>query len=169
MTIQTDILQPVLPALIKLFDIDATAITGTVYRFTEMTNNGAAVVWGGNTYSPFPIKIEGMAATSTGAPARPRLSVSAIDGVFGFLVAQHEDMTGALLIYRETFATYLGTSISMPPSTYTLSKKLDDNKTGIIFELKSYLDVENKWLPARQMLRDGALSFPGLGVNKSTK
>lgn len=169
MTIQTDILQPALPALIKLFDIDATAITSSIYRFTEMTNAGSAVVWGGNTYTPFPIKIEGMSATSTGAPARPKLSVSAIDGFFSALMATHEDLTGAQLTYRETFSTYLGTSISMPPLYYTLAKKLDDNKTGIIIELKSPLDIESKWLPFRQMLRDGQLPFPGLGVNKSTR
>ena len=169
MTINTDVLKPALPALIKLFDIDATAITGSVYRFTTMTNAGIAVSWGGNSYTPFPIKLEGVAASSTEAPARPRLSVSAIDGFFGALISQHEDMVGAQITYRETFSTYLGTSISMPPSYFTVAKKLDDNKTGVIFELKSSLDIEGKWLPARQMLRDGSLPFPGLGVNKSTK
>jgi lambda family phage minor tail protein L len=169
MTIQQDIQKPALPALIKLFEIDATAITGSVYRFTPMTNGGAAVNWGGFDWSPFPIELTGISHTSTGAPARPRLSVSNIDGFFRFLVGAYEDMTGAKFIYRETFATYLGTSISMPPLYYTLAKKLDDNKTGIVFELKSAGDVESKWLPARQMLRDGALPFPGLGVNKSTR
>jgi lambda family phage minor tail protein L len=168
MTIQTDVLQPVLPALIKLFDIDATAITGSVYRFTDMTNSGSSVVWNGNTYSPYPIKIDGISSTSTGAPARPRLYVTAIDGFFSALMALHEDMTGAQLIYRETFSTYLGTSISMPPLYLTLSQPIVNDMTGIVFELKSSLDVEKKWLPARQMLRDGNLPFPGLGVNKST-
>ena len=169
MTIQTDILQPVLPALIKLYDVDATAITGSVYRFTEMTNGvGGQVSWGGNNYTPFPIKLEGMSVTSTGAPGRPKLTVATIDGFWSALISQHEDMIGAQIIYRETLATYLGTSISMPPIYYTIAKKVSDNKSGIVFELKSSIDVESKWLPNRQMLRDGDLPFPGLGVNKST-
>lgn len=169
MTIKQDIQQPVLPALVKLFEIDANAITGSVYRFTPMTNGGVKVSWGGFDWDPFPMELEGISHTSTGAPSRPKLTVSNIDGFFRFLVNSYEDMTGAKLIYRETFASYLGTSISMPPLYYTLAKKLEDSKIGIIFELKSAGDVESKWLPARQMLRDGALPFPGLGVNKSTR
>jgi lambda family phage minor tail protein L len=169
MTIKQDIQKPVLPALIKLFEIDGSAITGSVYRFTPMTNNGVKVNWGGFDYDPFPIAIDGMSTTSTGAPSRPKLSVSVIDGLFGFLVSQFEDMTGAKLTYRETFANYLNTSISMPPTYYELAKKLSDEPTGIVFELKSATDVESKYLPAQQMLRDGELAFPGLGVNKSTR
>jgi phage-related protein len=169
MTIRQDIQKPELLALIKLFEIDGSAITGSVYRFTPMTNGGIKISWGGFDWDPFPIALEGISFTSTGAPGRPRLSVSNVDNFFRFLVTQYQDMTGAKLTYRETFSTYLGTSISMPPLYYTLAKKLDDNPTGIIFELKSPLDVESKWLPARQMLRDGPLPFPGLGVNKSTQ
>jgi lambda family phage minor tail protein L len=169
MTIKQDLQKPVLPALIKLFEIDAATITGSVYRFTPMTNAGVKVNWGGFDWDPFPIAIEGMSTTSTGAPARPKLSVSVIDGFFGFLVSQYEDMTGAKLTYRETFSTYLGTSISMPPVYYTLAKKLSDEPAGIVFELKSATDFESKFLPAQQMLRDGDLPYPGLGVNKSTR
>lgn len=169
MTIQQDILKPVLPALIRLFEIDANAINGTVYRLTDMTNGVAKVNWGGFDWDPFPIKISGISLSSSGAPTRPQLSVSAVDGLFMFLVTTYDDMTGAKLTYRETFSNYIGTSISMPPLNYTLAKKLPDSKSAIIFELKSPLELETKFLPARQMLRDGGLPFPGLGVNKSTR
>lgn len=169
MTIAQDLQKPALPALIKLFEIDATAITGSVYRFTPMTNGAVKVNWGGFDWDPFPIDLQGISHTSSGAPARPKVSVSNVDGFFRFLVNQYEDLTGAKLIYRETFSSYLGTSISMPPLYYTLAKKLEDNKIAIIFELKSAGDVDNKWLPSRQMLRDSPLPFPGLGVNKSTR
>lgn len=169
MTIQQDILKPVLPALIRLFEIDANAINGTVYRLTDMTNGIAKINWGGFDWDPFPIFLTGISHTSTGAPSRPQLSVSNIDGLFMFLVNTYDDMTGAILTYRETFSTYIGTSISMPPLIYTLAKKLPDSKSGMIFELKSALEVDKKFLPARQMLRDGELAFPGLGVNKSTR
>lgn len=169
MTIRQDLQKPALPALIKLFEIDGSAITGQIYRFTPMTDSAGAVAWGGFSWQPFPIALDGVAHTSAGAPARPKLTVASLDGLFGFLVSQYQDMTGALLAYRETFATYLNTSLSMPPVYYTLAKVLQNDKNGIVFELKSATDFESKYLPARQMLRDGELAFPGLGVNKSTR
>lgn len=168
MTLAQDLQQPVLPAVIELFDIDALVISGTVYRFTPMTNAGAAVVWGGNTYLPIPIRITGVNQTSAGAPARPKLEVTNIDHFFGALASTLQDMVGAKVIYRHTFSTYLGTSISSAPMTYTINKKLSQNKTGISFELKSALDLDRAKLPKRQMLRDGVDGFPGLGINKRT-
>ena len=168
MTIQNDLIKHNLPAYIELFDIDALAINGQYYRYTPMVGATSNIVWGGHQYYPFPIAISGIEHTSSGAPARPQLSISNIDRFFGTLMKTLQDMVGAEVIYRRTFATYINTYISSAPLRYKINKKLSDNKIGVIVELKSFLDMDKLYLPARQMLRDGKDGFPGLGINKST-
>ncbi len=169
MTIAQDLQKPVLPARVQLFEIDATAITGSIYRYTPMTNGLGEVVFNGQTYYPFPIAITGLDQTSSGAPPRPLMSISSVDPFFRTLVSTMQDMKGATVNYIETFEPYLAGGISAAPARFLIHKKPTDNKTGIVFELKTFLDSDRKYLPGRQMLRDGPAdtAFPGLGVNKS--
>jgi len=169
MTIAQDLEKSVLPAQIDLFEIDATAITGSVYRYTPMTNGLGEVVWNGNTYSPYPIAITGADQVSSGAPPRPLLAITNVDRFFGVLTATMEDLKGARVLYTRTFEPYLSSSVSAAPMKFIINKKVGHNKTGIIFELKTFLDSDRKFMPGRQMLRDGPddTAFPGLGVNKS--
>jgi len=170
MTIAQDLQKAELPALVELFEIDASAINGTVYRYVPMNNGPDPIVWNGNTYNPFPIAITGIEQVSTGAPPRPTLSVSNVDSFFGALVSTMEDLKGATVFYTRTFETYLNGSIGAAPMRFKINRKVGHNKTGIVFELKTFLDSERIFLPGRQMLRDGPeeTAFPGLGLNKSS-
>jgi lambda family phage minor tail protein L len=170
MSLETEVLtDQQLPAYIELFEIDAQTINGNIYRLTPMVNaNYTNLTWGGQVYTPWPITITGIAETSSGAPARPQVSLSNIDHYFGALAQTLEDMVGTKVIYRRTFASYLGTNIASAPVRLKVNKLISRNKTGIVFELKSATDVDKLKLPRAQMLREGKRPFPGLGINKRT-
>lgn len=169
MTIAQDLQKAELPARIKLFEIDATALNGSIYRYTPVTNGLGQVVFNGNTYDPFPIAMTGLERTSDGAAPRPLLAITNVDKFFGVLVATLGNLKGAKVIYTETFEPYLNSSVSASIIRFIIHKKPTHNASGIVFELKSVLDLDNDFLPGRQMLRDGpdSTAFPGLGANKS--
>jgi len=168
MSMNQDLQKLELPARIELFEIDASAITGTIYRYTP---GRAEVTFQGNTYTPFPISIDGLSHTSSGAPARPMLAISAVDRFFSVLAAAFNDLKGARVSYFEVFEPYLAAGISSPPQRFIIHKKPTDNRTGLVFELVTFLDLDKKFIPGRQMLRDGPEdeAFPGLGVNRDVQ
>jgi len=155
-------------AEVELFILDLTNIpaVNTIYYLTAMTDGaGGSVVWGGNTYQPYPIAIEGISRGGTEAPARPTVSVSNINKLFGVLSFLYEDLIGSSLTYIKTYAVYLGgaESISAAPLKYTIGAKTMHTTAGVTWEMRAPLDRERGKLPGRQMLRK---DFPGLGVNK---
>ncbi len=177
--VESVLAQTELPAYIELFKIDCSSI-GIVGNIFYLTPNLAAdgvskVIFGGQAYDPYPIQLTGFSQSSDGAFPRPRLDVSNIYGdsitgsnLFNIIVSIYEDLIGSEVTYIRTFATYLNltSSISAPPLKFYIAKKLNHNSTGISFELRSALDKERAFLPARQMLKR---DFPGLGINKAIR
>ena len=175
MTIAQDILKNEVPAFIELFDIDLSStneaeLVNSILRFTPMTDstdltNLHNVMFGNNTYYPFPIQISGISFSSDGAPPRPQITIANIDKSIGEYVFRYGDIIGTTVIYTRTFSTYLNTAnkISLPPLKYFVAKKLSHNKNMISFELRDFRDKERAMLPRRQMLKK---DFPGLGINK---
>lgn len=175
MSIQDSVLKSEVPAFVELFEIDltptnVTELNGSIIRVTPMTDstdlsNLQSVVWGGDSYQPFPIAISGISQSSDGAPARPTLSIANIDKTIGQLAFIYNDVVGAKVTYIRTFEPYLNTSasISLPPLSFFISKKSSHTRTSLSFELRSPLDKERAFLPKRQMLKK---EFPGLGINK---
>lgn len=173
MTIAQDVLKASAPALVELFEIDFSttnipALAGSIMRLTPMTEAGANVQFGGDTFTAFPIQISGISQSSEGAPPRPNLSVSNIGKTLGAMAFQYEDIIGSTVTYTRTFSTYLntGSRISLPPLRYYISKKTVHNKTILSFELRDFRDKERAFLPKRQMLKK---DFPGLGINKNVR
>lgn len=170
-SIDLEVLKANVSAYVELFEMDCTAISGVGVVY-YLTTNKTAVSFGGTTYNPFPMSIEGVKSTADGAPARPTIQMSnianntgALMKFIGSLAFLHEDLIGVKVTYIRTFASYLGSvsRISAPPMKYTIAKKLEHNKTSLKFELRNPLDKERAYLPKRQMLKR---DFPGLGVNK---
>jgi lambda family phage minor tail protein L len=156
-----------LPNYIELFIIDCTSIPaiGTIYYLTPSGTESATVQFNGHTYTPFPMELSGVAETSSEAPARPTLSLSNINNIFGSLSFNYSDLVGCKVTYIRTFTNYLGLSgtISAPPKKYLIRKKSKQDRNAISFELGTFLDSERGYLPKRQMLKR---DFPGLGINK---
>jgi lambda family phage minor tail protein L len=172
-TIQQAIQSPAAFAYVELFILDLSEIPGLgalTYYLTPSAGDTNTVVWGGDTFQPWPLEIVGVEASADGAPARPTLNIGNLDAnkLIGTLVFQYSDIIGAKVTYIRTFEPYLGGigSISMPPLKYVIGKKNAHDDRVISFELRSPLDKERSYLPNRQMLKR---DFPGLGINKQIR
>lgn len=170
-TVDQVILKSELPHYVELFEIDCTNVPeiNTVYYFTAMVGAASGSVdFGGTLYVPFPIAIDGIEQSSEGAPARPTIALANINKLMGSLSFLYEDLVGCQVTYIRTFSTYLNSPsrLSAPPLKYTVARKLSHTRVGLSWELRSPLDRERAFLPARQMLKK---DFPGLGINKSIR
>lgn len=100
-------------ARVELFELDLTPIRkiddvdSHLYFHAGTSALGGPIVWQGKTYSPWPIQVEGFEMTTQGSLPRPRLKVANINGAIGALTDEFDDLVGAKLIRRETFAQYL--------------------------------------------------------------
>jgi lambda family phage minor tail protein L len=107
-TIQQDIRSLSPTALIELFVLDATSVGGTVTYFTSNTNPlRGNVVWQGQTYTPFPIDVEGFEIAGQGQLPRPKMRVSNTTGAFSALLLQFDDLLGAKVTRKRTLLKYL--------------------------------------------------------------
>jgi lambda family phage minor tail protein L len=165
MTINQDITAPSVSPYIELFKLDLSTIPGLANIYYLTPSSSTQVVWSGQTYLPWAIKIDGIESNGEGSPARPSLSIGNLDinKLIGTLVFANSDIIGAELTYIRTLDSYLNTSISLPPITYTISRKTSHNSQVIQFELRSFNDKERAYLPDRQMLKR---DFPGLGTGR---
>jgi phage-related protein len=89
---------------LEFWELDATEIGGGIVRFQG--HNDGIVFWQGNEYAPWPITGEGFARTSDQQP-QPKLVVGNVDGSISQLCMLYEDMVGARIVRRRTFAKYL--------------------------------------------------------------
>lgn len=95
-------------AWVNLFELDLTPLGGTVLRFHPGTNAlRQPVVWQGNTYTPFPIVVDGYAVSGSGQFARPRLVASNVLGVMTALADAYDDFVGMKLTRKRTMVKYL--------------------------------------------------------------
>ncbi|MTD34036.1 phage minor tail protein L [Paludibacterium denitrificans] len=157
--IQSDLqsLQP--SALVELFVLDATMLGGSLTYFHAGTNGlTQPVVWQGNTYQPFPIQAEGFELNGKGALPQPTLTVSNVGGLISALVMQYDDLVGAKLTRKRTFARYLDGATDANPSAgfdddvWWVHQKVSETKQAVQFKLASVLDVAGVNLPGRQVI-----------------
>ena len=136
-------------AIVELFELDLSSGTApsteAVLRWHSGQNeNIQEVVWQGNKYSAFPIEAEGFEMSGKGAIPRPSLTVANISSIISGVVSSYEDLVGAKVTRKKTFAKYLdnycytsgypvaGVCTLESGSDPSLSKSdcLDPNKNG---------------------------------------
>jgi len=158
---------------VELFKLDATALGGSVYRFTNTPAGPSGVVFGGVTYTPIPIKCEGWDFTSTGAPPKPTLTISNVTRTLLSTVISLGDLVGATVTRTRTYAKYLDTGSSpdsskyIGPEVYIVEQKTGHNNEFIQWQLTSILDRLGMKLPRRQVLKDKG--FPGVSRTRITQ
>lgn len=166
MSIQRDIQSLSPSALIELFELDTTAQGGGKFYFHAGTNElGSPVVWQGVSYAPMPIQAEGFDITARGQLPRPKLRVANIDGLIS-LALSDDDIAGAKVIRRRTFAKYLDSvnfasgnpnadpSVEFPDDVFFIDRKSAENQAFVEFELTSSFDVTGVHLPRRQIIQN---------------
>lgn len=103
-------------AEITLFEIDATTVGDTIYRFHPGKNGLLGdVVWQGNTYSAFPIEASGFELTGRGTLPRPKIRVSNVLGTMSALVLTFDDLAGCKVTRIRTLAKFLDVVNFGPP------------------------------------------------------
>jgi len=148
-------------ALLEFWEIDATEIGGGIARFQG--HSEGAVYWQGNQYDALPITGDGFARTSEQQPT-PRLMVGNVNGAISLLCLQYEDLLGAIITRRRTFAKFID-AINFPdgnpfadpdqeyePEIWYIERKAGESSDSVDFELSSALDFGGMKLPARQIV-----------------
>lgn len=159
MSLTVDVQQGWHDAVVELFDIDLSPITGDagdVYYFTNQTKpDGSAIEWQGRTYSPLPIISTGYEKSTTGQIAQPSLTAANILGTFSELIKDYDDLVGAKVTRRRTLAKYLDGEPNADPlqefpiDVYYIERKTEETAIAITWDLASVLDLEGLKLPRR--------------------
>ena len=173
-------LQKVNPSsIIELFELELfAALHGAnfTYRFhagTNQFNSNGDIIWDGNTYSRFPIEVEGFEyKADSGTLPRPTVRVS---NMFGTITAvllsvnasnAGNDLTGAKLTRIRTLVRYIDdanfpdetsnpygtadTSSVMPSEIYYISRKVAETRDLVEFEAAAVFDLAGIRAPKRQ-------------------
>ena len=173
-------------AVIELFTITTDlSLHGSAqtYRFhngTSLNANGD-IIWAGEQYLKFPIKVEGF-AYQRGQLPRPTLTISNALGTMTAIllnvnqVTTGNDLTGATFTRIRTLARYLdavnfpdaintlGTpdpTAEFPKEIYKIDRKASENREVVEFELAAPTDLAGVRIPGRQCTRS---IFPAVGT-----
>lgn len=153
---------------IELFELDATVLGGTIYRFHAGKNGLLAdIVWNGQTYAAFPVQATGFEHNGKGPLPRPKFAVSNVLGTISALVHLYDDLAGCRLTRIRTLAKFLDAvnfpggvnptadpDAEYPREVYLIDRKSAENEDMVEFELASSLDMAGVAFPSRQVIQN---------------
>lgn len=163
-----------------ILDVEPTSIIELFVLYYDYANdsqaqlyfhggtNGIAgkIYFDGQEYLPLPIEVDSFEVLGDQRLPRPRIRVSNAGLYISSLLRQYNNLNGAKLIRRRTFAKFLddqnfsngqnpwgsaNPNAKMPDEKFFVSKKNLENKMMVEFELVSSLELENVNVPARQI------------------
>lgn len=166
MSIASDIQKLEPGALVELFVVEVPG--GDTLRFHAGTNAlDGDVVWQGNTYTRFPVMAEGFEKSGKGSLPRPKIKVANITGLIGALARENDDLVGARITRKRTFARYLdavnfpgGVNPSadplseFPDEIWSVDRKSSENAVFVEWELAAAIDLAGVALPRRQVIQN---------------
>jgi lambda family phage minor tail protein L len=147
--------------LIELFELDASAIGGSVYHFTSDNVDGQSQIsFGGTVYTAVPIEAEGFEWNGQGAPPIPKLRTGNVNRVLQAATRTLNGLIGAQVTRTRTFRKFLDDG-SASDSTqvfnrdfYRVERMANRTASVVEFELAAAVDQEGRTLPGRVALRD---------------
>ena len=155
-------------AVVELFVVDLTSLGDSVYRFHAGTNAlQAAVVWQGQTYTPFPCQATGFDLSTNGQLPRPKLVLSNVLGTITALILATKDCVGGKVTRKRTLVKFLDAvnfaggvnatadaTAFFPDDLYIIDRKVSETKTVVEFELAAAFDIAGVQLPRRQIIQN---------------
>jgi lambda family phage minor tail protein L len=155
-------------AIIELFELDCSVLGGEVLRFHAGTNQlSQNIVWAGNTYTRFPVKVSGFEFTGQGQFPRPKLSVSNLFSAITLLNMSYGDLLRAKITRIRTMQKYLdavnftgGVNASADPSAqfesdiFYIDRKSFEDRDVVEYELASACELVGVSLPRRQIVQN---------------
>lgn len=157
--------------LVELFELDARAIGGDIERYHNYMDG--PIVWQGNTYQPWAIETQGFERTGDGQQPTPSLTVgnigidadgNEITGVVSALCLALDDLVGARLTRKRTFAKYLDAvnfpegnpsadpNEHFPDELWIIAQKAAETASAVSFTLSSPLQFDGMRIPSRQII-----------------
>lgn len=95
-------------ALLELFELDLTSFGGDIIRLhSGKSEVRGRVVFNGYTYDPHPIEGSGFDKNGSGTSSRPTVTVANINGIVTGLIADFDDMVGAVVTRVQVYARFL--------------------------------------------------------------
>lgn len=155
-------------AVVELFVVDLTALGDSLYRFHAGTNAlQTAVVWQGQTYTPFPCQATGFDMSTNGQLPRPKLVLSNVLGTITALILATKDCVGGKVTRKRTLVKFLDavnfaggvnatadSNAFFPDDLYVIDRKVSETKTVVEFELAAAFDIAGVQLPRRQIIQN---------------
>lgn len=147
-------------AIVMLFTVDLTDIGGDVYYWTPGPIDGAPAVFQGITYTSFPVLATGFEYSGRGPLPAPQLIIPNVAGFATGLAIIYGDVLGGKVTRLRTFKKYLDGEPEADPTAYWtpdifyFHRKVQQDNTVLILEMRSILDQEGVMIPARQIIRD---------------
>lgn len=160
MSIKTDIQMPYAGDKVELFELDVTALGGSVHRFCSSVKESQSVVWQGNIYSPMPVMASGFDVVGGGKLPTPTLHLSDGFGIFRAMVREYNDLVGAKLTRTVTFRRYLDGEPDADPAAhfpldiYYVDRKSKQAGVELEWQLAALMDQQGKMLPGRIVLKN---------------
>jgi hypothetical protein len=163
-------------AVIELFElqlVQSVHKSSEIYRFHNGVNGtltAGDVYWNGQSYSAFPIEVEGFEYSGNGQLPRPKVRVANIFGSISAILvdvnnyAVGNDLTGAKFTRIRTLSRFLdavnftgnvnpyGTpdpDAEMPKEIYYVDRKTTENRNFVEFELAAAFDLVGVRTPKR--------------------
>jgi len=158
-TIQQDVASTWHDAIIELFELDLSGLTGNAndqyYFANQLMPDNSKVQWKGKVYEPLPIEASGFERTTKGQLPQPELTVSNAFGSLAAAVNSLNDLVGAKVTRRRTLLKYLDNgsfpdpSQEFPEDEFYIERKVAESSLSITWSLASKIDLEGLKLPKR--------------------
>lgn len=153
-------------AVLELFVLEIPNTDFKTYFHAGTNELHGDVIWQGQTYIALPVQAEGFDISAKGELPRPKIAIANIQGLFSALIRKYDDLIGAKLIRKRTFARYLDAknfkngnpnadpNVAFPDDLWYFDQKKEETKLSITWELASAFDLQGVQLPKRQIIQN---------------
>lgn len=160
MTIKQELVKDVVDSpYVELYIFDGRNIDPTLYFLFTPSSDTPLDFGTYGKFTPFPLIMEGSEVTTDQQP-RPRLTVANVTKVLQPFIQQYQDLANMKVTRIRTLSKFLDDGIEpddtqhLPIEKYFVNAISSFNKTAVVFELVSSLDIPNVKFPRGQALRD---------------
>jgi lambda family phage minor tail protein L len=148
-----------LGARVVLYQIDLSSFGLEDFFITGGPDGGTAVSFGGQLFSPWPVRAEGFEVT-TGKLPTPLFTLANIGDILNPIVELNNDLIGAKLTRIRTYDRYLDSGVEpngdahLPLDVYEFASLETHDDEIVSWRLTALIDQEGVKLPGRQCVRD---------------
>jgi lambda family phage minor tail protein L len=170
--INKTILQAEPEAIVQLFEVDFSILDDSIgnllFHPGEINKfQTGSILWNEERYIPLSCIVDGFELLGDGKLPRPKITVANYKGIISKYLKMFGEITGAKITRRRTFLKFLDAknfpddinpygdsdfSAKFQDDIFFINNKTAENKHSVEFELVSILELEQVFLPSRQIM-----------------